>query len=256
MKLFASLKELGRKIFSKKTAQKVKKYGLTSNLILGLLILSVAFACFYPINESAYISSLEEKVLRRGVSSDGVSLMFNVYSDTDSVYNILTTLEKHNAKATFFIGGCWADDNVDCLKKIVEKGHELGNHGYFHKDHSTLSQAENVKEISLCTRFVEKATGRDVVLFAPPSGAYDEKTLSAVETLNMKTILWSRDTIDWRDKNPALVYTRATKNITSGEFVLMHPTEHTASALNDILNYYESRSLRAITVSENLRDGG
>ena len=256
MKIFASLKKLKEKIFSKKTIVKVKKNGFTSNLILGFLIFSVAFACLYPINRNATAGSLEEKIIRKGVSSDGVSLMFNVYSDTQSVHKILETLEKHNAKATFFIGGCWADDNVECLKKIVEKGHELGNHGYFHKDHSTLSQAENVKEISLCTRFVEKATGKAVLLFAPPSGAYDENTLSAAETLKMKTILWSRDTIDWRDKNSALVYTRATKNISAGEFVLMHPTEHTALALEDILNYYKSCALRAITVSENLQDGG
>ena len=256
MKFFAKLKQSCGNIFSKKTVQKAKRYGLTSNLILGLLILSVAFACLYPINRNATVGALEDKIIRKGVSADGVSLTFNVYSDTESVYKILTTLEKHDAKATFFIGGCWADDNVECLKKIVEKGHELGNHGYFHKDHSMLSQAENVKEISLCSRFVEKATGQEITLFAPPSGAYDENTLNAVATLKMKTILWSRDTIDWRDKNPALVYTRATKNISAGEFVLMHPTEHTASALDDILNYYESCSLRAITVSENLQDGG
>jgi peptidoglycan/xylan/chitin deacetylase (PgdA/CDA1 family) len=256
MKFFATLKNFCEKIFSKKAVLRVKKYGFSSNLILGFLIISVAFACLYPINKNATVGSLEEKVYRKGNASDGVSLMFNVYSDTKSVYKILETLEKYEAKVTFFVGGCWADDNVDCLKKIVEKGHELGNHGFFHKDHATLSQAENVKEISLCSRFVEQATGQTISLFAPPSGAYDENTVNAVETLKMKTILWSRDTIDWRDKNAATVYTRATKDITGGEFVLMHPTEHTALALEDILDYYKSRSLRVITVSENLRDGG
>ena len=72
----------------------------------------------------------------------------------------------------------------------------------------------------------------------------------------MRTIMWSKDTIDWRDKNSAIVYTRATKNAKGGDFVLMHPTPHTADALSDILKYYESSKLRAITVSENLREGG
>lgn len=256
MKIWQALKNSVKKFFKRLRFEKLNKLGLASNLILGFLILSVAFACLYPINKNAAVGSLEENIYRKGNSTDGVSLMFNVYSDTQSVYKILETLEKHNAKATFFIGGCWADDNVECLKKIVGKGHELGNHGFFHKDHTTLSQAESAKEILLCTKFVEKATGRSVSLFAPPSGAYDENTIKAAKTLNMKTILWSRDTIDWRDKNSAIVYTRATKNITAGEFVLMHPTEHTALALDDILNYYESRSLRVISVSENLREGG
>jgi peptidoglycan/xylan/chitin deacetylase (PgdA/CDA1 family) len=70
----------------------------------------------------------------------------------------------------------------------------------------------------------------------------------------MKTILWSRDTIDWRDKNPALIYTRATKSIKSGEFVLMHPTKATADALEDVLKYYQSLALPVITVGENLKE--
>ena len=71
----------------------------------------------------------------------------------------------------------------------------------------------------------------------------------------MKTILWSRDTIDWRDKDASLIYSRATKNIKGGEFVLMHPMKETADALDDILTYYETCALRAVTVSENLQDG-
>ena len=36
----------------------------------------------------------------------------------------------------------------------------------------------------------------------------------------------------------------------------MHPMKETADALDDILTYYETCSLRAVTVSENLQDGG
>ncbi|MBP3434680.1 MAG: polysaccharide deacetylase family protein, partial [Clostridia bacterium] len=159
-------------------------------------------------------------------------------------------------KATFFIGGCWADDNVDCLRAIYEAGHELGNHGYFHKDQDKLDLVNNQKEIAECNKFVELAVGVTPTLFAPPSGAYNANTLEAAKALGMKTILWSRDTIDWRDKNSSLIYTRATKNIKSGEFVLMHPMAATADALEDILKYYKSLSLAAVTVSENLREKG
>jgi peptidoglycan/xylan/chitin deacetylase (PgdA/CDA1 family) len=92
-------------------------------------------------------------------------------------------------------------------------------------------------------------------LFAPPSGAYNQATVEIAETLGMKTVLWSKDTIDWRDKDSALVYTRATKNVKGGDFVLMHPTPHTAEALPNVLQYYERCNLRAITVSENLQQG-
>ena len=141
-------------------------------------------------------------------------------------------------------------------KKIAQDGHEIGNHGYFHKDHAILSKTENEKEIKTCNQFISLSLGVTPTLFAPPSGSYAKDMLSACEKLNMKTILWSRDTIDWRDKDEKLIYSRATKNIKGGEFVLMHPMQATVNALEEILSYYKSCNLRAICVSENLQVGG
>ena len=56
-------------------------------------------------------------------------------------------LKKHGVKCTFFVGGCWADDNERTLKRIVYDCHEIANHGYFHKDHKNLSYDDNKKEI-------------------------------------------------------------------------------------------------------------
>lgn len=231
------------------------KLKIATNIVLSVLVLSIGTLCLAPIEDSVTAEVEGSEIYRFGrENSDGVSLMFNVYWGTEEVERILKTLKEYDAKATFFIGGCWADDNVDCLREIYAQGHEIGNHGYFHKDHKTLNFAQNQKEISSCNRFIELAIGESPILFAPPSGSYGEAMLSACKTLKMKTILWSRDTIDWRDKNSSLIYSRATKNIKSGEFVLMHPMKETADALEDILKYYESHSLKVITVSENLRE--
>lgn len=233
------------------------RFTIASNLVLGLLVLSVGTLCLSSA-ESTVATESEGTEIYRSANGEakGVSLTFNVYWGTEEVYRILDILQKHNAKATFFIGGCWADDNVECLRDIYAAGHEIGNHGYFHKDHDKLNVAQNQKEIADCNRFIELALGEAPTLFAPPSGAYNDDTLSACKALNMKTILWSRDTIDWRDKDASLIYTRATKNIKNGEFVLMHPMAATADALDDILKYYQSQSLAAVTVSENLQGKG
>ena len=227
---------------------------IVTNVILCVLIFFVGALCVVNVDDGLTVGG-EENALYRSAGEDGVgvSLMFNVYSGTSEVYSILKTLENHGAKATFFIGGCWADDNVECLRAIDSAGHEIGNHGYFHKDHSKMSVAENKKEISDCNRFIELALGKKITLFAPPSGAYSNETLSACGLLSMTTVLWTKDTIDWRDKNAALIYTRATKNIALGVFVLMHPTKATSDALNDVLNYYEKNNLKAVTVSTNLK---
>ena len=226
---------------------------ILTNLVVSVLVFSVGILCLAPIEDVA-TEGHETQIYRTGDKKAGVSLMFNVYWGTDEVYRILDILEKHEAKATFFIGGCWADDNVDCIKIIHEKGHELGNHGYFHKDHAKLSLAQNQKEIAQCNRFLQLAAGEKITLFAPPSGVYGEATLTACRALGMKTILWSKDTIDWRDKDSSLIYTRATKNVEKGDFILMHPMPETADALEDIIRYYERNSLPLVTVSENLQE--
>lgn len=230
------------------------KMQIVSSLVLSVMVLSVGVLCLSAAENSLKTDGKEADVYRSAdASSTGVSLMFNVYWGTEEVYQILDILKTNEAKATFFIGGCWADDNVDCLREIYAQGHEIGNHGYFHKDHSKMSLVENQKEITSCNRFIELAIGEKPTLFAPPSGAYGENALNACRQLSMKTILWSRDTIDWRDKDASLIYSRATKNIKGGEFVLMHPMAHTVKALDDILEYYKSQSLSAVTVTQNLQ---
>lgn len=224
-----------------------------SNVILGIIVFFVAAFCLWSGGEVAASGSGEELYRSAPKSNKSVSLMFNVYWGTDETYQILDILQSYGAKATFFIGGCWADDNVECLRAIANGGHELGNHGYFHKDHTKLSIEQNKTEIENCNRFVLSSVGKTPTLFAPPSGAYDENTLSAASALQMKTILWSKDTIDWRDKNPSLIYTRATKNVEAGDFILMHPTKATVQALPDIIKYYQKHSLALKTVSENLQ---
>lgn len=227
---------------------------IVTNAILCVLVFLIGLLCVVDVKGEVSVGGDENALYRcAGEDGAGVSLMFNVYSGTDEVYAILETLEKHGAKATFFIGGCWADDNVDCLRAIYSAGHEIGNHGYFHKDHSKMSVAENQKEIADCNRFVALAIGEKPTLFAPPSGAYSNDTLSACGLLSMTTVLWSKDTIDWRDQNSALIYTRATRNIAVGDFVLMHPTKATVGALHDVLTYYEKNNLKAVTVSTNLK---
>ena len=230
---------------------------LATNVVLGVLILSIGALCLSPIQESVSTKSDNVNIYRCVEENPkGVSLMFNVYWGTDEVYRILTILSEFDAVATFFIGGCWADDNVDCLKAIYEAGHEIGNHGYFHKEHSKFNFEQNQKEIHTCNQFIQQAIGVKPMLFAPPSGAYNDDTIAAAASLGLSTVLWSKDTIDWRDKNAALIYTRATKNVKNGDFILMHPMKETADALRDILKFYQNHGLKSVTVSQNLQKEG
>lgn len=227
---------------------------ILSNVIIFVVILLVFLIGFVPSMAVTISSNDSYSAIYRGNSSkNGVSLMFNVYENTEIVENILDVLNDNNAKATFFVGGCWADDNQNTLKRIISDGHELANHGYFHKDHKKLSYDENVREILDCDKIVTALTGYKMVLFAPPSGSFSKNTLNASINLGYKTIMWSKDTIDWRDSDENLLIKRATSNLSSGDFILMHPKKHTLSALPKIIDIIEKENLKLLTVSDALK---
>ena len=168
---------------------------------------------------------------------------------------LLDGLKERGAHATFFMVGDRVNMFSSTLPRLVSEGHELGNHGYFHKDQSALSYEQNAEEISSCGKLVETLTGQKVTLFAPPSGAYAEQTVRAAEDLGYSVIMWSKDTIDWRDHDASLIYRRATQNAQGGDLVLMHPTEATLEALPSVLEHYARMGLLQSVVSANIAEG-
>ncbi len=185
-----------------------------------------------------------------GKSDSKISLMINVYWGTEYIAPMLDIFERYGVKTTFFVGGSWAAGNCETLKKIHAAGHEIGNHGYYHKDHSKIDVEYNKKEIRSTHETVKDALGIDMTLFAPPSGAFGDATLAAASELGYRTIMWTRDTVDWRDHDPELIYKRAVKNLRGGDLILMHPTECTVKALERIVIETFAHGLRIAPVGE------
>ena len=232
---------------------KVRKTTLITNILLFSVLIFVFAVSFVPNKITPIYGGESYSAIYNGNrEKPRVSLMFNVYESAKTVSSIVDLLNAHNVKATFFVGGCWADDNGETLNKIVESGHEIGNHGYFHKDHKNLTYAENKEEIHLTGIVVKALCGAEPKLFAPPSGSFSNTTLSVACELGYSVIMWSKDTIDWRDANEELVFKRATNNLTNGDLILMHPKEHTLKALPRILDYAKNANLQCVTVSENI----
>ena len=75
-----------------------------TNLVLGVLVMSVGALCLSPIHENVATEGASADVYRSAENGEGVSLMFNVYWGTEEVYRILDILHEYDAKATFFIG--------------------------------------------------------------------------------------------------------------------------------------------------------
>ena len=226
----------------------MKKYNIFVHVVANCVLIAMLFG-LYLLCVPSYSVAANAPIYKGNDLSGKVAIMINVYEGTEEVEKILDILDKYGATCTFFVGGCWAEKNMELLKHMREVA-ELGNHGYLHKDHATLTEQQNRDEILLCDKLVEKVTGKKMNLFAPPSGSFNDSTNKVCAELSYKVIMWTKDTIDWRDKDVDLVYKRATSDIQSGDLVLMHPTTHTVEALPKILSRYIELDLVPATVSE------
>lgn len=222
------------------------------NFLIVLMLLVVASCAVLGVNMITTSSVINGVYYSGNEDSNKISLMINVYWGTEYLDGMLEILDKYDVKTTFFVGGTWAVKESDMLEKIYESGHEIGNHGYSHKDQDKLSREQNQKEILMTHNIVQELLGFEMNLFAPPSGAYSKTTVEVANELSYQTIMWTRDTIDWRDKDADLIYSRAVKDAKGGDLVLMHPTEKTLEALEQIIITLQEKGLKITTVSDNL----
>ena len=232
---------------------KAKKYRIISNIVIFSMF--IVLISYIGTSNYKYVFSYQnENVIYNGNrDSNNVSIMFNVYWGTEYLDGILDVLDNYNIKTTFFVGGQWVEKEPEMLEKIFSKGHEIANHGYFHKDQEYLSYDQNYDEIKVNHDLVKSIIGFDMNLFAPPSGSFNKATIESAMDLGYSTIMWSKDTIDWRDKDANLIYSRATNNVTGGDLILAHPTECTLKALPLILEFFKLNNFNATTVSECLK---
>lgn len=225
---------------------------ILSNVFIILMLFTVCFIGFSEQVYQVFSANKLNAIYNGNTNNKNVSLMINVYWGTEFLEPMLEIFKKYNINTTFFVGGMWASEHEELLKKMVNEGHEIANHGYYHKDSVLLSKERNEEEIYITHQLIKSITNLDMNLFAPPSGSYNNQTIEIAERLGYKTIMWTKDTIDWRDKDDNLIYNRAIKNAQNGDLILMHPTQSTLNVLEKIINYYINKGFNIVTVSKNL----
>ncbi|MCS7461844.1 polysaccharide deacetylase family protein [Paenibacillus doosanensis] len=179
-----------------------------------------------------------------------VSLMINVAWGNEYLDSMLDVLAKEKVRATFFFDGTWLKNNIAEAKKIKDKGHELSNHAYSHKNMSELSRSQATAEITKTQQLLEKELGVQNTLFAPPSGDFDQQTVQIAHELKLKTILWTLDTVDWQRPDPQTIVRKISSRVEPGSLILMHPTSSSSRALQQMIQVIKSKGLHLGTVSE------
>jgi len=179
-----------------------------------------------------------------------VTFIINVAWGNEYLSEMLATLKKYNVSASFFLEGNWVKKNPELAKMIVSAGHEVGNHSYSHPDMKQLTADKAREQMIKTNEIIEAATGEKCKWFAPPSGSYRDETVKIANELNMKTVMWTVDTVDWRKPSPEVLISRVMSKIDKGSMVLMHPTESTAKSLDQLITLIQKKNLQIGTVTE------
>ncbi|AIQ75033.1 polysaccharide deacetylase family protein [Paenibacillus odorifer] len=193
-----------------------------------------------------------EPIYRGNPAKPMVSLMINVAWGNEYIVPMLDVLDEENVKVTFFLDGSWLSKNPELAKEMLKRGHEMENHAYTHPNMSTLSRARATVEIEKTQKLLKESLGVTNKWFAPPSGDFDQETVEIASSLGLKTVLWTVDTVDWRNPSPESVVAKITSKAEPGTLVLMHPTASSSKALRAMIRGIKAKGLQLGTVTQTL----
>lgn len=173
-----------------------------------------------------------------------VAITFDAAAGANDTDALLGVLAAHNVKATFFVCGCWLRNHPSDAKKILNAGHEMGNHGDRHLDAVKLSKKELIKDIEDQRAEMQKLLGIQPSLYRPAYGSYNTEVVRTARSLGYEVVQWSVDSLDWKEYGTEEVQRRVLEHpqLAKGAIILFHnDTAYTAMALDDILTGLESQ---------------
>ncbi len=165
---------------------------------------------------------------------------------------LLDMLSARGIRATFYVIGRNAARYPQILQRMVNEGHEIGNHTWSHPNLNGHSDGSVLNQVDRTNRAVYEAVGRPPVTMRPPYGnLYDRQRLMLHQTRAMPTVLWSVDTLDWQRPGSSVVSSRVINGSHPGGVILAHDI-HTATvrAMPAALDGVMGRGFRFVTVSE------
>lgn len=192
-----------------------------------------------------------------------VSITFDDGPDPKWTPEVLDILRGAGVKACFFLLGKNAEEYPRLVRRIVEEGHEIGNHTYSHQNLARLSSFRMKLELNMTQRVIESITGRSTTLFRPPYNA-DSNPSKIEELLPLKiaqddldyTVVLERiDPRDWDqpDATADIILQRVKDLRPEGNIVLLHDAggnrAQTVKALPNIIAYLRERGDEIVPIS-------
>jgi len=141
----------------------------------------------------------------------------------------LEILEKYNAKASFFCLGRNAEHHPELVKRIVEKGHRLGNHSYSHLKGFRTATDIYLEDVKLAARFLKTK------LFRPPYGRIRVKQAKRI-TNYFQLVMWDVLSHDYnRNISADKCYRNVINFVQPGSIIVFHDSEKAAPNMLEAL---------------------
>jgi peptidoglycan-N-acetylglucosamine deacetylase len=167
--------------------------------------------------------------------------------DEKTLKPLLDALDKHNAKAIFFVNGYRVKAHPELLKVIDERNQVIGNHSW---DHINLKkeQAPKIKQqIEDVQAIVKEVTGKTPVFFRPPFGSANDSVHQIAKDNGLLFMTWSNGSLDWdmskipEANRPQKVIDNVMEQLHDGSNILMHELPWTGATLDNLLTQLEQK---------------
>ncbi|MGN0319189.1 MAG: polysaccharide deacetylase family protein [Lachnospira sp.] len=152
----------------------------------------------------------------------------------DYTATILDTLKAKNVKVVFFLTQNFIEGKPDLVQRMIDEGHQLGNHTCNHPNMPSIGIEKETTEIMTLHNMVKEKFGYEMRLFRYPQGVFSSQSLALVNNLGYKAVFWS---YAYNDYNPDVQISqeealeRAVKYLHPGAIYLLHANSSTNTAM-------------------------
>ncbi|MBF7092908.1 polysaccharide deacetylase family protein [Flavobacterium sp. ALJ2] len=139
---------------------------------------------------------------------------------------VLSELKKRNAKASFFCIGNNIEKHPEIFKKIIDEGHNIGNHTYDHLNGWKTATATYLNNSLLCAKQIQQSSTKNNIqssIFRPPYGKITKSQSVQLRQLGYKIIMWDVLSADFDQSiSPEKCLQNVIKNVKSGSIIVFH----------------------------------
>ena len=206
-----------------------------------------------PAAEPGLAAGLPFEIRSGPRTGNAVALTFHGQGDPKIAEALLAEAARADARVTVMAVGSWLDEQPTMARRILDGGHELGNHTEHHLPISTMGADQAYAEIEACAARLKQLTG-GIGRWFRPSQAQDCTATVAAQARRAgyaHCLSYDLDSLDYTDPGATAVTRTVLAAVRPGSVVSLHfGHSGTVAALPAILDGLHRRGLRAVTTSE------